>query len=125
MTAYTNEEYYDMLMALGECHGQYHVTARRYAESYPNRIKQICRLAVYLEQLRGYTRLTVSFQINTILEAPIIKLFLSFLSLPKIALFTVIKENVRSFQSDKRQFALFRVTITIFTWNIFYASKQE
>lgn len=35
--AYTNEEYYDMLMALGECHGQYHVAARRYAELYPHR----------------------------------------------------------------------------------------
>ncbi|KAL6418950.1 hypothetical protein ACFW04_014161 [Cataglyphis niger] len=41
MIAYTNEEYYDMLMALGECHGQYHVAARRYAESYPNRIKHL------------------------------------------------------------------------------------
>jgi len=37
--AYTNEEYYDMLMALGECHGQYHVAARRYAELYPNRAR--------------------------------------------------------------------------------------
>ncbi|XP_026829624.1 uncharacterized protein LOC113562960 [Ooceraea biroi] len=36
--AYTNEEYY-MLMALGECHGQYHVAARRYAELYPNRAR--------------------------------------------------------------------------------------
>jgi hypothetical protein len=39
MAAYTNEEYYDMLMALGECHGQYHVAARRYAELYPNRAR--------------------------------------------------------------------------------------
>ncbi|EZA55351.1 hypothetical protein X777_04866 [Ooceraea biroi] len=37
--AYTNEEYYDMLMALGECHGQYHVAARRYTELYPNRAR--------------------------------------------------------------------------------------
>lgn len=36
---YTNEEYYDMLMALGECHGQYYVAARRYAELYPNRAR--------------------------------------------------------------------------------------
>ncbi|XP_029157229.1 uncharacterized protein LOC114929731 [Nylanderia fulva] len=39
MAAYTNEEYYDMLMALGECHGQYHVAARRYAELYPNQAR--------------------------------------------------------------------------------------
>lgn len=39
MAAYTNEEYYDMLMALGECQGQYHVAARRYAELYPNRAR--------------------------------------------------------------------------------------
>ncbi|EZA55315.1 hypothetical protein X777_05157 [Ooceraea biroi] len=32
MAAYTNEEYYDMLMALGECQGQHYVAARRYAE---------------------------------------------------------------------------------------------
>ncbi|EZA48617.1 hypothetical protein X777_13627, partial [Ooceraea biroi] len=32
-------EYYDMLMTLGECHGQYHVAARRYAELYPNRAR--------------------------------------------------------------------------------------
>lgn len=37
--AYTNEEYYDMLMALGECHGQHYVAARRYAELYPNRAR--------------------------------------------------------------------------------------
>jgi len=37
--AYTNEEYYDMLMALGECHGQYHVAVRRYTELYPNRAR--------------------------------------------------------------------------------------
>ncbi|XP_018360980.1 PREDICTED: uncharacterized protein LOC108759830, partial [Trachymyrmex cornetzi] len=37
--AYTNQEYYDMLMALGECHGQYHAAARRYAELYPNRAR--------------------------------------------------------------------------------------
>jgi hypothetical protein len=40
MAAYTNEEYYDMLMALGECHGQYYVAARKYAELYPNRLRQ-------------------------------------------------------------------------------------
>ncbi|XP_011687036.1 PREDICTED: uncharacterized protein LOC105449477 [Wasmannia auropunctata] len=39
MAAYTNEEYYDMLMVLGECHGQYYVAARRYAELYPNRAR--------------------------------------------------------------------------------------
>ncbi|KAL6421387.1 hypothetical protein ACFW04_011812 [Cataglyphis niger] len=37
MAAYTNQEYYDMLMALGECHGQQNHAARRYAELYPNR----------------------------------------------------------------------------------------
>jgi len=39
MTAYSNEEYYDMLMALGECQGQYYTAARRYAELYPNRAR--------------------------------------------------------------------------------------
>lgn len=39
MAGYTNEEYYDMLMALGECHGQHNVAARRYAELYPNRAR--------------------------------------------------------------------------------------
>ncbi|XP_011706526.1 PREDICTED: uncharacterized protein LOC105461713, partial [Wasmannia auropunctata] len=39
MATYTNEEYYDMLMVLGECHGQYHVAARRYADLYPNRAR--------------------------------------------------------------------------------------
>jgi len=39
MAAYTNEQYYDMLMALGECHGQYYVDARRYAELYLNRTR--------------------------------------------------------------------------------------
>lgn len=39
MARYTNEEYYDMLMALGECHGEYHVAARRYAELYPDRAR--------------------------------------------------------------------------------------
>lgn len=39
MAAYTNAEYYDMLMVLGECQGQYYVAARRYAELYPNRIR--------------------------------------------------------------------------------------
>jgi len=34
-----NEEYFDMFMALGECHGQYYVAARRYAELYPNRAR--------------------------------------------------------------------------------------
>jgi len=37
MATYTNEEYYDMLMALGECHGQHHAAARTYVELYPNR----------------------------------------------------------------------------------------
>jgi len=37
MATYTNEEYYDMLMALGECHGQPYAAARRYVELYPNR----------------------------------------------------------------------------------------
>ena len=37
MATFSNGEYYDMLMALGECHGQYYVAARRYAELYPNR----------------------------------------------------------------------------------------
>lgn len=37
MARYSNEEYYDMLMAFGECHGQHNVAARRYAELYPNR----------------------------------------------------------------------------------------
>ena len=37
MATFGNQEYYDMIMALGECHGQYHVAARRYAELYPNR----------------------------------------------------------------------------------------
>jgi hypothetical protein len=36
---YTNEEYYDMLMALGECQGQHYVAARRYAELFPNRAR--------------------------------------------------------------------------------------
>jgi hypothetical protein len=39
MALYTTQEYYDMLMALGECQGQYHVAARRYAELYPNRAR--------------------------------------------------------------------------------------
>ena len=39
MAAYTNEEYYDMIMVLGECQGQYYVAARRYAELYPNRAR--------------------------------------------------------------------------------------
>jgi len=37
MTTYTNEEYYDMLMALGVCHEQCYAAARRYVELYPNR----------------------------------------------------------------------------------------
>lgn len=37
MAAYTSQEYFDMLMALGECHGQQYPAARRYAELYPNR----------------------------------------------------------------------------------------
>ncbi|EZA46774.1 hypothetical protein X777_01935, partial [Ooceraea biroi] len=37
MASYTYEEYYDMLMALGECNGQHNVAARRYIELYPNR----------------------------------------------------------------------------------------
>ncbi|KAL6421253.1 hypothetical protein ACFW04_013668 [Cataglyphis niger] len=36
MAAYTSQEYYDMLMALGECHEQQNHAARRYAELYPN-----------------------------------------------------------------------------------------
>jgi len=39
MATYSNEEYYDMLMALGECQGQYYTAARRYAELYPNRAR--------------------------------------------------------------------------------------
>ena len=39
MVQYTNEEYYDMLMALGECQGQQYVAARRYAELYPHRAR--------------------------------------------------------------------------------------
>jgi len=39
MAAYSNEEYYDMLMTLGGCQGQYYVAARRYAELYPNRAR--------------------------------------------------------------------------------------
>jgi len=37
MARYTNGEYYDILMALGECHEEHYVAARRYAELYPNR----------------------------------------------------------------------------------------
>ncbi|KAL6265949.1 hypothetical protein P5V15_002845 [Pogonomyrmex californicus] len=37
MTAYTNEEYYDMLMALGEYQEQHYIAARHYAELYPHR----------------------------------------------------------------------------------------
>jgi len=37
MATYTNEEYYDMMMVLGECQGQHYVAARRYAELYPDR----------------------------------------------------------------------------------------
>lgn len=39
MAAYTSEEYYGMMMALGECHGQVAVAARRYAELYPARAR--------------------------------------------------------------------------------------
>jgi hypothetical protein len=39
MARYTNEEYYDMIMAHGECQGQPHVAARRYAELYPHRAR--------------------------------------------------------------------------------------
>ncbi|XP_018368776.1 PREDICTED: uncharacterized protein LOC108764871 [Trachymyrmex cornetzi] len=39
MAAYSIEEYYDMLMALGECHGQQYIAARRYVELYPNRAR--------------------------------------------------------------------------------------
>lgn len=39
MAQYTNEEYYDMLMALGECQGQPYVATRRYQELYPNRAR--------------------------------------------------------------------------------------
>jgi len=48
MAAYSNEEYYDMLMALGECQGQYYTAARRYAELYPNRARHP-RASVILE----------------------------------------------------------------------------
>ncbi|XP_032686578.1 uncharacterized protein LOC116851357 [Odontomachus brunneus] len=39
MAAYSNEEYYDMLMALGECRGETTIAARRYTELYPNRAR--------------------------------------------------------------------------------------
>jgi len=39
MASYTTQEYYDMLMALGECQGQHHVVARRYAELHPDRAR--------------------------------------------------------------------------------------
>jgi len=39
MASYTSEEYYHMLMALGECQGQPYVAARRYQELYPNRAR--------------------------------------------------------------------------------------
>jgi len=39
MASYTNEEYYHMLMALGECQGQPYVAARRYQELHPNRAR--------------------------------------------------------------------------------------
>ncbi|KAL6417350.1 hypothetical protein ACFW04_012808 [Cataglyphis niger] len=37
MAVYTSQEYYDMLMVLGECHVQQNHAARRYVELYPNR----------------------------------------------------------------------------------------
>lgn len=39
MARYTNEEYYDMIMAHGECQGQPYFAARRYAELYPHRAR--------------------------------------------------------------------------------------
>lgn len=43
------EEYYDMLMALGECQDQYYIAVRRYAELYPNRARYP-RFSVILEE---------------------------------------------------------------------------
>ena len=41
MAAYSIQKYFDMMMVLGECQGQYHVAARRYAELYPNRDRHL------------------------------------------------------------------------------------
>jgi len=51
MVSYTSEEYYHMLMALGECQGQPCVAARRYQELYPNRARYPS-VAVILEAAR-------------------------------------------------------------------------
>ncbi|KAL6417051.1 hypothetical protein ACFW04_013024 [Cataglyphis niger] len=56
MAAYTSQEYYDMLMALGEY--------------TPNctQIKDIHRVTLYLQQLKGFTILAMSCRTNTILK---------------------------------------------------------
>jgi hypothetical protein len=54
MAAYTNEEYYDMLMALGECQGQPYVAARRYEELYPNRARHPTALTIIGASQRLY-----------------------------------------------------------------------
>ena len=64
--AYTNEEYYDMLMILGECHGQHYPAARRYAELYPNCQRHPSSLS-YSERLKDCTKPAVSYQIITTL----------------------------------------------------------
>jgi len=59
MAAYINEEYYDMLMAHGECHGQYYVAARKYAELYPNRVRHP---ALYSRQRKYCSKPEASWQ---------------------------------------------------------------
>ena len=70
--AYTNEEFYDniMLIALGECYGEYHTAVRRYVElnktSKEIQIEQdIRQLPPYLERLRDFMKLAMSCRTNS------------------------------------------------------------
>ncbi|KAL6418272.1 hypothetical protein ACFW04_012228 [Cataglyphis niger] len=56
MAVYTSQEYYDMLMTLGEY--------------TPNctQIEDIYRVTLYLQQLKGFTILAMSCRTNTTLE---------------------------------------------------------
>jgi len=72
MAAYSNDEYYDMLMALSECHGQHYVAAKRYIELYSNRArhshasKLYSITALYSKQRKDYTKPEASCKKKTL-----------------------------------------------------------
>ncbi|XP_011632004.1 uncharacterized protein LOC105423789 isoform X2 [Pogonomyrmex barbatus] len=97
MGTFTNEEYYDMLMALVSAMGN--ITLLQ--DDTPNCTQtqqDIHRLLLYFELLKGYTKLAVFSQTNTGRDREVVRNFM------KLTMrITIYKGNTLSMQENKKK----------------------